>query len=150
MVFLACYLTYHYKVHGSIHYPNPGPIRYVYYTILITHTMLAVTVPVLAIITLNRALKARFDKHRKIARWTFPIWLYVSYRSHRLPDALSVRESDHSRRDDTPLSFGAAPRGHRLTLGNRRTTRGSGIATEKGSDSTKFQAVRVSRHIIYL
>lgn len=78
ILFLTCYLIYHYKVHGSVHYPNPGPIRYVYYTILWTHTPLAVTVPVLAIITLSRALKGRFDKHRQIARWTFPIWLYVS------------------------------------------------------------------------
>jgi uncharacterized membrane protein YozB (DUF420 family) len=103
MVFLTCYLIYHYKVHGSIHYPNPGPIKYVYYTILITHTALAITVPVLAIITLNRALKARFDKHRKIARWTFPIWLYVSvtgvivylmlyqFEHPIIPDALLLR-----------------------------------------------------------
>ena len=53
-------------------------MKNVYLTILLTHTILAVTVPVLAIITLNRALSGRFDKHRKIARWTFPIWLYVS------------------------------------------------------------------------
>ena len=77
-VFLVCYITYHVLVHGSVHYPEPGPIKYVYYTILTTHTLLAVTVPVLAIITLNRALRARFDKHRRIARWTLPIWLYVS------------------------------------------------------------------------
>ena len=77
IAFLTCYLIYHAQV-GSVKYPNLGYIRYVYYSILITHVLLAFTVPVLAIITLNRALSGKFDKHRKIARWTFPIWLYVS------------------------------------------------------------------------
>ncbi len=77
IAFLTCYLIYHAHV-GSVKYPNPGLIRYVYYTILLTHVLLAFTVPVLAIITLSRALSGKFDKHRKIARWTFPIWLYVS------------------------------------------------------------------------
>ncbi len=77
VVFLVCYLVYHAQV-GSVKYPNAGPVRYVYYAILLTHVLLAFTVPVLAIITLSRALRGRFDKHRKIARWTFPIWLYVS------------------------------------------------------------------------
>jgi putative membrane protein len=76
-IFLACYLVYHYNV-GSVHFPRPGWVKTLYLTILTTHTILAVTVPFLAIITLNRALRGRFDKHRKIARWTFPIWLYVS------------------------------------------------------------------------
>jgi protein SCO1/2/putative membrane protein len=53
-------------------------LRTVYLSILLTHTVLAATVPVLAIITLRRGLSARYDKHRKIARWTLPIWLYVS------------------------------------------------------------------------
>ncbi len=77
VAFLICYLIYHAQV-GSVHFPHTGKLRAVYLTILTTHTILAAAVPVLAIITLNRALKARFDKHRKIARWTFPIWLYVS------------------------------------------------------------------------
>ena len=77
VVFLVCYLVYHYNV-GSVRFPRPGWVKNVYLTILTTHTILAVTVPFLAIITLNRALRGRFDKHRKIARWTFPIWLYVS------------------------------------------------------------------------
>jgi len=77
IAFLICYLIYHSQV-GSVHYPKTGPIRAVYYSILITHTTLAVTVPVLAIITLRRALRGDFVRHRKIARWTFPIWLYVS------------------------------------------------------------------------
>lgn len=77
IAFLICYLVYHAQV-GSVHYPKTGAIRVVYYTILFTHTMLAATVPVLAIITLRRGLGGDFVRHRKIARWTFPIWLYVS------------------------------------------------------------------------
>ena len=75
--FLTCYLIYHWHV-GSVHFPHTGLLRTVYLSILTTHTALAATVPVLAIITLNRGLSARFDKHRAIARWTLPIWLYVS------------------------------------------------------------------------
>jgi len=77
VIFLICYLIYHAQV-GSVHYPKTGPIRIVYYTILLTHTILAATVPVLAIITLRRGLRLDVPRHRKIARWTFPIWLYVS------------------------------------------------------------------------
>ena len=77
IAFLICYLIYHSQV-GSVHYPKTGAIRMVYFTILISHTMLAATVPFLAVITLRRGLTARYDKHRRIARWTFPIWLYVS------------------------------------------------------------------------
>jgi putative membrane protein len=77
IVFLISYLVYHAQV-GSVHYPHPGPVKTVYLTILFTHTILAATVPVLAIITLRRALTAKFDRHRRIARWTLPIWLYVS------------------------------------------------------------------------
>jgi uncharacterized membrane protein YozB (DUF420 family) len=75
--FLACYLYYHYHV-GSVHFPGTGIWRMVYFTILISHTLLAITVVPLVIITLSRALKNRFPQHRAIARWTFPIWLYVS------------------------------------------------------------------------
>jgi putative membrane protein len=75
--FLACYLIYHWHV-GSVRFPHTGAIRTVYLSILATHTVLAAAVPPLAIITLSRALSARFDKHRAIARWTLPIWLYVS------------------------------------------------------------------------
>ena len=77
VAFLICYLIYHYAV-GHVVYRHTGPIRWVYFSILGTHTVLAATVPVLAIITLNRALHRRFPQHRAIARWTFPIWLYVS------------------------------------------------------------------------
>jgi len=76
-LFLVCYLIYHSQV-GSVHYPHTGLIRTVYYTILITHTLLAATVPVLAIISLRRGLRGDFKRHRSIARWTLPIWLYVS------------------------------------------------------------------------
>ena len=76
-LFLACYLIYHAQV-GSVRFTKTGAIRPVYFSILITHTVLAATVPVLAIITLRRGLAARYDKHRRIARWTLPIWLYVS------------------------------------------------------------------------
>jgi len=77
IAFLICYVVYHAQV-GSVPYQKTGPIRTVYFSILITHTILAATVPVLAIITLRRALRGDFKRHRQIARWTFPIWLYVS------------------------------------------------------------------------
>ena len=76
-LFLACYLIYHLNV-GSVRFLRTGAIRTVYLSILATHTVLAVTVPPLAIVTLNRGLRERFDRHRRIARWTLPVWLYVS------------------------------------------------------------------------
>jgi putative membrane protein len=75
--FLISYLVYH-ALAGVVYYPRTGPIRSVYLSILFTHTALAAAVPVLAIITLTRALRGKFDRHRRIARWTLPIWLYVS------------------------------------------------------------------------
>jgi len=76
-LFLVCYLVYHAQV-GSVPFQKPGLIRGVYLSILGTHTVLAATVPVLAIITLRRGRAGKFDRHRRIARWTLPIWLYVS------------------------------------------------------------------------
>jgi uncharacterized membrane protein YozB (DUF420 family) len=77
-LFLVCYLVYHAQV-GSKPFGHEGTtIRTVYLGILLTHTVLAAAVPFLAVITLRRGLAARYDKHRKIARWTLPIWLYVS------------------------------------------------------------------------
>lgn len=76
-VFLCCYLIYHYNV-GSVRFPRTGAIRTIYLSILATHTALAAAVPPLAIVTLSRGLRSRFDRHRKIARWTLPVWLYVS------------------------------------------------------------------------
>jgi protein SCO1/2/putative membrane protein len=76
-LFLVCYLVYHYKV-GHVVYQKTGIVRAVYLSLLTSHTVLAAAVPFLAVITLRRGLAARFDGHRRIARWTLPIWLYVS------------------------------------------------------------------------
>lgn len=76
-LFLICYIVYHAQV-GSVRFAKTGAIRTVYLGILATHTLLAAAVPVLAVITLSRGLRGRIDQHRKIARWTLPIWLYVS------------------------------------------------------------------------
>ena len=76
-IFLTSYLIYHYNV-GSVKFQKEGPIRTVYLTILLTHTVLAVFVGIAAPMTLFRALKNRIPQHKKLARWTMPIWLYVS------------------------------------------------------------------------
>src|SRR6185312_1702493 len=77
ILLLISYLTYH--AHAKIiYFQGTGPIRTVYLTILATHTVLAAAVPVLAIITLSRGLSRKFDRHRAIAKWTWPIWMYVS------------------------------------------------------------------------
>ena len=76
-LFLVCYLVYHAQV-GSVRFTRTGFVRPLYYTILVTHVTLAVTVVPLALITLTRGLKGRFVQHRRIAKWTFPIWMYVS------------------------------------------------------------------------
>jgi uncharacterized membrane protein YozB (DUF420 family) len=77
VVFLVCYLIYHFNA-GIVYYQKTGLLRYTYLTILTTHTSLAVITPVLAIITLRRGLRMDVVRHRAIARWTFPIWMYVS------------------------------------------------------------------------
>jgi uncharacterized membrane protein YozB (DUF420 family) len=77
VVFLICYLVYHFEA-GVVYYQKTGWLRYTYLTILTTHTILAVITPVLAIITLSRGLRMDVIRHRAIARWTFPIWMYVS------------------------------------------------------------------------
>jgi uncharacterized membrane protein YozB (DUF420 family) len=76
-VFLACYLVYHYHV-GSVRFQGPPGVRALYLAILISHVVLAATVPVLAGVTIYLGLADRRAKHRRVARWTFPIWLYVS------------------------------------------------------------------------
>lgn len=76
-LFLASYVYYHAHV-GSVRFTGQGWIRQVYFGILLTHTTLAAVVVPLVIITLARGLRSRFDRHRAIARWTYPIWLYVS------------------------------------------------------------------------
>lgn len=75
--FLASYLVYHYEV-GSVPFTKQGWVRPLYFTILITHIVLAAFVPFLAIKTLYHAWKGEFQKHRRIAKWTWPIWMYVS------------------------------------------------------------------------
>ena len=76
-LFLGCYLFFHYKV-GNIRFLGEGWARPVYFAILISHVTLAIVIVPLAIITLTRGLGARFDAHRAIARWTWPLWMYVS------------------------------------------------------------------------
>ncbi len=76
-LFLVSYLYYHAHV-GSVRFQGQGWSRPVYFTILISHTILAALVVPMVIVTLGRALRERFDRHRAIARWTFPIWMYVS------------------------------------------------------------------------
>jgi len=77
LLFLGCYLYFHAKV-GNIRFLGQGWARAVYFAILISHTTLAAIIVPLAVITLNRGLRARYEKHRTIARWTWPLWMYVS------------------------------------------------------------------------
>ncbi|HEV2853076.1 MAG TPA: DUF420 domain-containing protein [Thermoanaerobaculia bacterium] len=76
-LFLTSYLVYHAQV-GSKHFPGTGAARAVYFAILITHTILAAAVPFLAAVTVWRAYRERWSLHTRIARWTLPLWLYVS------------------------------------------------------------------------
>ena len=76
-LFLVCYVVYHAQV-GSVRFTRQGIVRPLYFSILITHVTLAAAVLPLAIVTLSRGLQAKYPKHRTIARWTLPIWLYVS------------------------------------------------------------------------
>lgn len=77
MLFLVSYLIYHANI-GSRPFPGTGTIRAVYLTILLTHIVLAIVIVPMVLITLSRALRERYDRHAAIARWTLPIWLYVS------------------------------------------------------------------------
>lgn len=76
-IFLVSYLIYHYRV-GHVVFQGQGWIRPVYFVLLTTHTILAITIVPLILITLRRAWREQFDKHRLIARWTLPLWFYVS------------------------------------------------------------------------
>ena len=78
VIFLACYLTYHFLVKSVTRFVEPAWFRPIYLTILLTHTILATAVVPLVLMTLSRAVKQRFELHKKIARWTWPIWMYVS------------------------------------------------------------------------
>lgn len=76
-LFLVSYLVYHFEV-GSVRFQGQGGIRNVYFAILISHTVLATAIVPLVVITVVRALREQFDGHRAIARWTLPLWIYVS------------------------------------------------------------------------
>jgi len=76
-LFLLSYLVYHYHV-GSVKFQGQGIVRPIYFAILLTHTVLAAVIVPMIFITFARALRGRFDRHRAIARWTLPLWLYVS------------------------------------------------------------------------
>ncbi len=83
VLFLVCYLTYHFYLASYLHrgptiFKEPAAFRPVYLAILISHTLLAIVIVPLAIITLSRALREQFDRHRRIARWTWPLWIYIS------------------------------------------------------------------------
>jgi uncharacterized membrane protein YozB (DUF420 family) len=77
VLFLTSYLTYHAQV-GSVRFTGQGVIRTIYFTILLTHTVLAVVIVPMVVMTLSRGLAAKYDRHRAIARWTLPLWMYVS------------------------------------------------------------------------
>lgn len=76
-LFLVSYLYYHFH-HGATRFPGQGSVRVLYFSILISHTVLAAAIVPLVLVTLARAWKQRFDRHARIARWTLPLWLYVS------------------------------------------------------------------------
>lgn len=80
VLFLICYVIYHVSIEGSKQFPAypPDIVRYLYYFVLLTHVVLAALVPFLAIATIYFGLRDRRAAHRRVARWTFPIWLYVS------------------------------------------------------------------------
>lgn len=77
ILFLVSYVVYHAQV-GSVRFPGRGWVRPLYFSVLVSHTTLAITIVPLALITLSRALRGQFDRHRRIARWTLPLWLYVN------------------------------------------------------------------------
>ena len=78
LAFLACYLVHHVHIGGSKRFTGTGAMRTFYFSLLISHTVLAAAVPVLATVTLARGLRGNLEQHRRLARWTLPIWLYVS------------------------------------------------------------------------
>jgi uncharacterized membrane protein YozB (DUF420 family) len=78
VIFLACYLTYHATVKTVTHFVDPAWFKPIYLTILTTHTLLAAAIVPLILMTLGRAKKQNFAAHKNIARWTWPLWLYVS------------------------------------------------------------------------
>jgi uncharacterized membrane protein YozB (DUF420 family) len=77
-LFLAGYLTYHFTVQAVTRFREPEWFRPIYLVLLLTHTVLAAAVLPMVIVTVTRAAKGQFDRHRRIARWTWPVWMYVS------------------------------------------------------------------------
>jgi uncharacterized membrane protein YozB (DUF420 family) len=77
MLFLTSYVIYHYHT-GSRPFPGVGAIRLVYFTILISHVLLAIAILPLAISTLTKGLRGQYSRHKRVAKWTFPLWMYVS------------------------------------------------------------------------
>ena len=77
MLFLTSYLVYHYHA-GSRPFPGTGTIRLVYFVILISHVLLAIAILPLAISTLTKGLRGQYARHKRVAKWTFPLWMYVS------------------------------------------------------------------------
>jgi len=77
-LFLICYLTYHLTVHTLTRFKNPEWFKPIYISLLVSHTVLAVVIVPIVLVTLSRAIKARYELHKKIARWTWPLWMYVS------------------------------------------------------------------------
>ncbi|MBC8095597.1 MAG: DUF420 domain-containing protein [Akkermansiaceae bacterium] len=78
VIFLICYLTYHFTVTALTRFRDPAWFRPIYLTILLTHTILAAAIVPMILMTVSRALRQRFDRHKRIARWTWPLWMYVS------------------------------------------------------------------------
>ncbi|MSR66638.1 MAG: DUF420 domain-containing protein [Pedosphaera sp.] len=78
VIFLGCYLYYHFTVAGVTRFVDPAWFKPIYLTILVTHVILAMVIVPLIIMTFSRAIKGDFERHRKIARWTWPLWMYVS------------------------------------------------------------------------
>jgi len=79
LIFLACYVLNHILRHGVVtRFPATGWVRPLYFTILISHTILAITIVPMAILSVRNGLKMRVAQHRRIAKWTFPLWMYVS------------------------------------------------------------------------
>lgn len=76
-LFLVSYVVYHFQA-GSRPFTGTGPVRFVYFFVLITHVVLAALNVPLVLITVSRAVRGEFERHRAIARWTYPVWLYVS------------------------------------------------------------------------
>lgn len=77
-LFLSSYIYYHFHYRLLTRFQGQGAVRYAYFTLLTSHTILAALIVPMVLVTLSRGLRQRFDKHRAIARWTYPLWLYVS------------------------------------------------------------------------